>query len=88
MKPADVVTDPKRNWCLSEPGRTYLVYALKGGRFRLDLSNAPGTFFAGWLDPRTGLLASASGDTVAGDRVLAFNPPDSTDWALLLRTAE
>ncbi len=81
--PADLVLDhPQRNWCLADPGRTYLVYALEGGSFRLDLSAAPGSFRATWFDPRSGKLQSAG--HVEGGRPVAFTAPDEQDWALWL----
>jgi len=83
MKPHDIVLDaPECNWCLADSGRNYLVYALRGGPIRLDLTKAQGNFKAKWLDPRSGALTNA-GSLEAGS-VAAFNAPDNRDWALWL----
>ena len=86
--PQDLVRDhPERNWCLAETGRTYLVYALKGGRFRLDLS-AAGTLDAQWFNPRTGDLRDAGSGRVEGRQIVTFTAPDDNDWALYLKQKE
>jgi len=83
MSPADIVLDaPERNWCLRSRGECYLVYALRGGGFRMDLTGDEGDFVAEWLDPRTGDLRPA-GRVTAG-QVAAFAAPDDQDWALWL----
>jgi len=83
-KPCSLVNNPKSNWCLANPGYTYLVYALKGGTIALDLSDARETFTAKWLDPRTGELRKAGNGQVKGGQVVQFNAPDREDWALWL----
>ena len=83
-KPCSLVNNPKSNWCLANPGYTYLVYALKGGTIALDLSDARETFTAKWLDPRTGELSKAGNGQVKGGQVVQFNAPGREDWALWL----
>ena len=84
-RPRDLVaTAPERNWCLAETNRTYLIYAARGGQFRLDLSAASGTYRAQWLDPRTGELADAGSGSTEGGRIVTFTAPDNNDWALWL----
>ena len=71
MAPKDLVLDnTERIWCLAEPNHTYLVYALAGGRIRLDLANAEGTFEAKWFDPRTGRLHRANSGMVVGGQLV------------------
>ena len=85
MTPRNLLTEADATtWCLADPGRTYLVYALKGGRFVLDLTTARGPFAARWFDPRTGKLTPARGGHVSGGGPVAFTPPDHQDWALWL----
>lgn len=88
MKPSHLVLDyPEHNWCLADSGRVYLVYALKGGGFRVDLSAAPGYYRARWFDPRTGRLSDAREGYVTGGGIMSFRAPDAQDWALwLMRT--
>ena len=85
MSPRDLVPDnPGSIWCLVEPGRNYLVYAADGGRFRLDLRRAGGSFAARWFDPRSGSLAAARGGAVSAGGLVGFQAPDNRDWVLWL----
>jgi len=85
MKPQDLtLNNPERNWCLADANKTYLVYALKGGRIQLDLSAASGTFTARWFNPRTGELSDAGRGSVAAGKTVTFNAPDHSDWVLWL----
>ncbi len=85
MRPSDRVLDhPERNWCLAWDNNLYLVYALKGGSFRLDLAGADGTFKAQWLDPRTGTLQTAHDGEIKAGRIVTFTAPNEEDWALRL----
>lgn len=89
MKPTCLVLDdPDHNWCLAKANRAYLTYVLQGGRFRMDLSEAKGTFRARWFDPRTGQLRDANGGTVKGGGTVSFEAPDHNDWALWLSRTE
>jgi hypothetical protein len=86
MVPLDVVNNPDRNWCLGQVGETYLVYALTGGSFTLDLSKVNGTFWAKWFDPRTGKIqVDATQETVRGGKVITFTAPGTEDWVLWLQ---
>jgi len=85
MVPQKLVrNEQKNNWCLAENNQTYLVYTLKGGQVRLDLSGASGTFAAKWFDPRTGKLLNANKGVAKGGGIIEFDAPDSKDWALWL----
>ena len=88
MRPAEIIPDtPERNWCLAAGDDTFLVYALEGGAFRVDLTGAQGPYLAQWFDPRTGALTKLP-STVPGRAVAHFPAPDQQDWALLLRRSE
>jgi hypothetical protein len=81
----DLVLDhPERNWCLAWKDNLYLIYALNGGSFRLDLTEAKGTFKARWLDPRTGRQQTANNGKVEAGRIVTFSAPDENDWSLWL----
>ncbi len=85
MKPARLLLDhPDRNWCLAATDRAFLIYALRGGGFRMDLSEAKGAFRARWLNPRSGQLWDANGGTVEGGETVSFDSPDRNAWALWL----
>lgn len=87
MRPLDVVAGaPEDVWCLGAPGVGYLVYALRGGSFRLELPEAPGALRARWLDVRNGALPDAG--IVAPGRATGFRAPDRQDWALWLEPFE
>jgi len=82
MRPADLATSAAGPvWCLADKKRPVLVYALKGGRFQVDLRGVRGRFRAQWLNPRTGKLTPA-GERVPGTAVAEFTAPDGQDWAL------
>jgi hypothetical protein len=81
FEPAAGLTE--RQWALAEPGRHYLVYSSSGETIRLDLTGAPGTYTASWLDPRTGAPTEAS-EPVEGGRVIALRTPRSTAAVLWL----
>jgi hypothetical protein len=84
-QPLDVVFDhPEYNWCLAWKNNLYLIYALKGGSFRLDLTEADGIFKARWLDPRTGKLQTADNGRIKAGRIVTFTAPNEDDWALWL----
>jgi hypothetical protein len=85
MTPQELVLgDPEDMWCLAKTNQAYLVYLLRGGGFRLDLSGASGAFRARWFDPRTGAVTDAKSGAVSGGGFLDFEAPSSDDWALLL----
>jgi hypothetical protein len=62
----------------------YLVYASKGGAFRLDLTKDDGAYDAKWLDPSSGKLMPASKERIKGGKIITFVAPDEKDWALWL----
>ncbi len=83
--PLDVIRDhPERNWCLGWENNHYLVYALEGGTFRIDLTGAGGTFTARWLDPRTGKLRANETPDIQAGGIVTFSCPDKQDWILWL----
>jgi len=84
-RPLDLVLDhPERNWCLAWKDKLYLIYALNGGSFRLDLTRANGTFKAKWLDPRTGILQAVNDGNIKAGNIVTFTAPNQNDWALWL----
>jgi hypothetical protein len=85
MKPLDLLIDPPAGtWCLGAKDNGYLVYALHGGKFRLDLSDDGQQFRARWFDPRSGELQDAADGLMKGGKILQFQAPDSEDWVLWL----
>ena len=74
MRPKDIIlANGDSNWCLSDGKDNYLVFALKGGRIDLDLSEAPEAHFAAkWFDPRKETLNPAEGNTIIGGRKVFF----------------
>jgi len=71
----------KGNFCLSEPGRQYAIYLPRGGKATVKLES--GRYRANWFNPRSGQvlkLPAAEGSTWSSPE-----PPDSGDWALLLK---
>jgi hypothetical protein len=62
MRPLDVIDKPENVWCIGEKGQSYLIYMPFGNQwFKLDLSDAPGTFEAKWVGMRLGKVFTAQG---------------------------
>ena len=86
MKPKDLVMDHSEcNWCLADGGKNYLVYALHGGTFRLDLESSSAQLHARWFNPAQGGIKDLG--WVSGGQVQSFTAPTSQDWALLLTSS-
>jgi hypothetical protein len=69
------------NYCLADPGHIYAVYLPQGGRFTLQLQ--PGTYSVEWFSPLTG--ERIPGSDASGPSWASPAPPDSKEWAVLLR---
>ena len=83
-----VLDAPERNWCLADPNRLYLVYALEGGEVKLDLTDASGSFHVQWFDPRTGERRKANPSLLDGGKIVSFNALNKQDWLLWLDAAK
>lgn len=88
MSPSDLLLsehDNKRVWCLSEPGKQYLVFAAQGGSFNLQL--AKGKYKNNkWIDTKSGLSKTIPFISERNTANKRFTPPDElTDWVLLIR---
>jgi hypothetical protein len=60
-------------YCLSDVGRTYLVFSPDGGRVTLDLRRASATFHVEWWHPTERRIAGQA--TVEGDDYRVLEPP-------------
>lgn len=70
-------------YCLTSPGRAYLIYLPEGGEVSIDLSSAGGAFAAEWFHPGSG--RTLKGDAVRGGGGVALASPfDDGDAVLLL----
>jgi hypothetical protein len=96
MRPLDIVDKQENVWCLGEPGRAYLIYMLsrppggsprgfRSGAFRLDLSDAPGSFEAKWIGLSLGKVFDAFGGSLKGGKVLNLAALDWRQWLLWLK---
>jgi hypothetical protein len=84
MRPLDAVKNDGA-WCLGEPGNMYLIYMPTGAPFRLDLSDAPGTFEARWVGLKLGTVFDAFGGTIEGGKVHSLRGLDWRQWMLWLK---
>jgi hypothetical protein len=73
MEPADALVS--EGFCLAEPGREYIVFLDKPGRFTLNLEGLATEAKAEWFHPFTGQCRSAG---TLGNGVQQLTPPD--DW--------
>ncbi len=71
------------NYCLAEPGWTYLLYLPGTNEVTLDLSATPGPFVSEWYDPATGEIKP--GETVEGGGKRVFKSPFPGGGVLCLR---
>ena len=70
---------------LADPETEYVVYAISGGTFTVDLTAAPGkTFEAQWLNPRKGELVPA-GTISGGSADTSFTASNTMMWILWLK---
>lgn len=77
--------EPRRVWCLAEPGRQYLVFAARGGSFTLRVAAGQYTKHL-WIDAKTGLSVPAPAVSASAETPTQFTPPNTTtDWVLVLR---
>ena len=73
-------------WSLAETGRQYLVFAIGGNSFTLNVTSGQYNNNI-WLNAETG--ASQNTDPISGGLNKNFTPPNtSTDWVLILRTSD
>ena len=84
MKPAPhLVHQMENQWCLEETNSTYLVYAIEGRHFTLDLSRGlEYEYQAKWFNPQDGEIKNTRQGRVQGGGIVTFTPPDNRDWVL------
>lgn len=76
--------DAKTAWCLAEAGKQYLVFAIKGAKFSLELG--AGAYTGKWIDTKSGEATAVPAVMATQGQKVAFSPPSvSTDWALVLK---
>jgi hypothetical protein len=103
MKPLDVLNKTDTLFCLGERGKDYLIYMPFGNqRFKIDLTDAPGTFEATWIGMRLGKVFTAQGSfngtpkearirgylgTIEGGKMVDLFGMDWRPWMLWLKKA-
>lgn len=92
MSNANEKISSKDDYCLSEPGKLYLVYLKRGESTTLDLSGVPGAFEVLWFNPRKGgkLQLGSTQVVTAGKKVTLGNPPGDAgqDWLAIVRPGD
>jgi len=77
----DITTsDPENNWCLSDPGKTYLVYTLDGSRIHISLPH--GDYQYRWFGPEGDVLTEHKRVKVGG--AMYFDSPEEEPALLLV----
>jgi hypothetical protein len=84
LTPDDSLVVSGDGFLLYNQANQYVVYTPSGDDFTLDLSGAGAgaTLTARWFDPRTGAFGNEF--QVSGGGNVAFDPPQSQDWGLLI----
>jgi hypothetical protein len=72
-------------YCLSDPGREYVVYQPGTGMFTVDLQNAAGDFAVEWLDVQASAICAS--EQVKGGALREFTPPTAAPSVLYLKAA-
>jgi hypothetical protein len=67
----------------ARPGQAYALYLTDGGSVRLDLTNAPGSFEARWIDIRTGQWGRR--ETLTGGAVVTLTAAARGPWAAAIK---
>ena len=70
------VASAKPGFALTEPGKSYLIYAASAKSIQLDLTETGGSFSTCWINPRNGHIVS-NGELVEGGSKVKINPPFS-----------
>ena len=70
------VASAKPDFALTEPGKSYLIYAASAKSIQLDLTETGGSFSTCWINPRNGHIVS-NGELVEGGSKVKINPPFS-----------
>jgi hypothetical protein len=81
--PHDELVD-KGAFCLAAPGKLYVIYMAMGSPVTVNLE--AGRYEGTWLNPRNGRRLAAS--VAEGPLWITPMPPDSGDWAILLKRIE
>jgi hypothetical protein len=84
MKPEDSLSTTR--YCLATRGKEYLVFQSNKGEFKVDLTDAAGTFQAVWFD--VNLDRETAATPVEGGAVRTFTTPFPGPAVLHLRRAE
>ncbi|WP_366186435.1 Ig-like domain-containing protein [Flavobacterium ovatum] len=88
MQNTDALTSGNLNRCLSEAGKTYVVYLEKGGTTNLNLTGQTGIYTVKWFDPRNGgSLRNGTVTSLNGGANLSIGAaPDNltSDWVALI----
>lgn len=81
--PHDELVD-KGNYCLADPGKTYVIYLPKGGKATVKLET--GLYNAFWFSAVTGERIDLP--QINGPSWTSPESPDSNDWAILIQKAD
>jgi hypothetical protein len=86
MTPLAISPDGERDrWALTNSGNSYLVYALNGGRVRLNTDRPLGVYAGVWFCPLTGDTAPLQPSDQPAGHLLDTDAPDERDWMLWLK---
>jgi hypothetical protein len=92
MTNADNLISNKDDYCLTEPGKLYLVFLKHAQPTTLDLSRAGGVFEVLWFNPRDGgALQTGSTQSVNGGTKVALGSPprdSDQDWLAVIRPGD
>jgi len=80
----DLLADRQRDeaFCLADPGKQYAVYFPDGGSVTLDLSDAPESLTARWIDIQKAEWTEE--EPLRGGGRVQLSPPGQGHWAVLI----
>ena len=85
MKTDTGIVDPGQGVYALANSENILIYNLHGISFDLNLDRYPGDFSAEWFNPDDGMRVPLE-KSVPGTRTTSLEPPDKSDWLLLLKS--
>jgi hypothetical protein len=90
MRHNDGLTSSREDYCLADPGRSYLVYLPTGGKTEIDLGGSQERFTVAWFNPRAGGNLQSAGVIRGPGWVTVGAPPaeETKDWVLLVRQVD
>ena len=79
-----ILSDPQKSFCLGRPQKFYLIYTLTSDPIKIKITNSISSFYAQWLNTKTGKLTRASENPIKSNTKTTITSPGENDRLLYL----